>query len=257
MTWGFPLMTFSWSFASLFRTVTKFLKSALKTPKTISDESSGTVTKPTASFSALQSRPSATHQQLDSVLGDSQFHVQISLSQQPRSRTDTQFRSRAKRTTRAKHRCQQVYTIPHSRRWVIPMKCPRAATSQRNRLDHRYPQYYPAQAKHRLALAYYPLLESSADSPPVRLRHFQSEKKGKEKLEGSFIIWSPSNFEYLLASLATNTPSSNNGAGSDSGSGSLADAPSKSNTDDHNEQYKRMCSRWCLIEEDRLIVAFS
>lgn len=49
-------------------------------------------------------------------------------------------------------------------------------------------------------------------------------------------------FEIILASLATNLSSSTNGAGSDSVSASLGDASSKSHTDDHNEQYKRMYS---------------
>ena len=154
-----------------------------------------------------------------------------------------------------KHRCQQVYTIQHCRRPVILMKRSRiaTATNRPNRLDRRYPQYYRAQAKHRLAL------ESCRFSSPTPIRHpfvcDISNRRKKVRKSVRYFLKPNMHFETILASLATNPSSSNNGAGSDSGSASLGDASSKSHTDDHNEQYKRMYSI-VPIENDSLIGCF-
>ena len=88
-----------------------------------------------------------------------------------------------------------------------------------------------------------PVLDPNGDAPPVKLRHFQPEKKGKQTRHFSPIDNAFSCGAILLAAPASPSSVLENGLGSDTVSTSVANVSSASTTNDHNEQYKRTSHR--------------
>jgi len=179
-------------------TVTKFLKSALKTPKSGSDESSSSSTPKTPIRSAVVLPGNNSSITLINSMSKSMSII----NQDSTPQNTSEFSSESLATKNSMS--TSLYNPSQE-----------SATDPNESLGTSVPQVLMRVGKIPMGTRVLPILETHGDVPPVKLRHFQSEKK------------SPSSTDQLNAfdSLTTSTS---------------IDLPSKMHHDDNNEQYKRL-----------------
>lgn len=171
------------------RTVAKFLKSALKTPKSPAEDSTSSVLK-------TPSRSTATTNNVNSM------SKSMSLINQDSSLMVTSDYSGECLTTKSSMSTSLYNPVQEN------------PTETSESIGTSVPSVVMRVGKIPLGTRVLPVLETNGDLPPVKLRHYQSEKKSSPSTEQPTMsdpLASPTNM----------------------------DAAPKSNTEDHNEQYKR------------------
>lgn len=208
-----------------FRVVTKFLKSALKTTKPTNDES--TPSPNTNKLPTPQPRPPALNIMSKSMTLTNKDSPQIinsdlsNGSSQVKSSMSTSLYSPS--TADQKDVNHSIESIPAS-----------------------LPSVSARTGKLGIGTRVLPMADSSTDAPPIKLRHFQSEKKGSYQCHPS------SHFERnicivclaLAPAVTSPLPAETTAPLETSASNStdvpaVLSSPSATHTDDQNEQYKR------------------
>lgn len=155
----------------------------MKTPKTSPDEFSGSVTKPTASFSALQSRSSTAQQQLTQSLAIlNSMSKSVSLSNHDAGQTLNSDLAPSALQTKTSMSTSLYNTALSSTGHSHEVSENNNSNNNQSTesIGSSIPAVLSRSGKTPIGTRVLPLLESNADSPPVRLRHFQSEKKSKK-----------------------------------------------------------------------------
>ena len=156
------------------RAVSKFLKSALKTPKSSNDDSSH-LTKSSATPLTVPSRPSPVQQCINhSVSIMSKSMSLTSPDATPMTSSDYASESLTSKTSMSASLYNTALSTTNS--------------SQESNNNHSTesigsstPSVLTRSGKVPIGTRVLPVLETHGETPPVRLRHFQAEKKGNEK----------------------------------------------------------------------------
>ncbi|CAF3056472.1 unnamed protein product [Rotaria socialis] len=190
--------------------VTKFLKSALKTPKPVVDEPSPSSTA-TTPLKNLQQFPIVLPRPVP-INSMSKSMIMPNNDQSPIINSDLSNESFPTKTSMS----TSLYSS------LIPPN-PNEQKDINNSTESIISSVPPVLArtgKVAIGTRVLPVLDPNGDAPPVRLRHFQAEKKGHN------------------ASIDNTTTTSEVGSGSTADSSVVS--PSISNNGDHDEQYKRL-----------------
>jgi hypothetical protein len=150
----------------LFRTVTKFLKSALKSPKTTNDELSSITTKNSQQLPVHQSRPSTMNSMSKSMTLTNSDLPQIINS----DLSNELFQTKNSMST-------SLYSslIPPNNNESKDNKDSLESTTS------SIPSVLARTGKVAMGTRVFPIIDPNGDAPPVKLRHFQSEKKGRKQ----------------------------------------------------------------------------
>lgn len=164
----------------LFSTVSKFLKSALKTPKTSSDEPTSLLLKSIGTTGNLPARPSPIQQSINHSI--SMMSKSMSMASSETSSTQNVDQSPEPLLSGKTSMSTSLYnTNLSSNNGNHDSNNNQTSES----MGSTTPSVLTRSGKLPIGTRVLPILETNGETPPVRLRHLQTEKKGNIDLSTS------------------------------------------------------------------------